>query len=51
MTTNDALRRDTGHGKIDFVDIAAPSYSPADNAVRKRKNSLAAGWVFRFLYV
>lgn len=24
--------RDAGKGRIDFVDIAAPSYSPADNA-------------------
>jgi hypothetical protein len=26
------MKRDAGAGKIDFVDIAAPSYQPSDNA-------------------
>jgi hypothetical protein len=25
------MSRDAGKGKIDFVDIASPAYSPADN--------------------
>ena len=37
------MRRDEGKGKIAFVDVAHPNYSPADHAGGRRRGASVHG--------